>query len=195
MSESTEAYEESTSVGPQPNRARTVPTAASDSRRKSPFLACVLSLMPGLGQVYVGYYQRGFIHIAVVSSLIAILVAQSNAGFSPLIPLGSIFLAFFWLYNVVDAGRRAALYNEMLDGRTDIELPQDFATPGLSGSVAGGVATALVGLILLLNTRFDMSLDWLEEWWPVALIAFGAYLVYKAKQEPAKPASGEFEGD
>jgi len=192
MSESTEAYEEST-VGPQPTAPAS--TAASDSRRKSPFLACLLSLMPGLGQVYVGYYQRGFIHIAVASTVIAILVAQSQVGFSPLIPLGSIFLAFFWLYNVVDAGRRAALYNEMLDGRTDIELPQDFATPGLSGSVAGGATVALVGLILLLHTRFEMSLDWLEEWWPVALIAFGAYLIYKAKREPSEPSSSGFDDD
>ena len=83
----------------------------------------------------------------------------------------------------------------MLDGRTDIELPKDFATPGLSGSVAGGVATALVGLILLLNTRFDVSLDWLEEWWPVALIAFGVYLVYKAKKDPPQSLGGEFDAD
>ena len=41
-----------------------------DSRRKSPGLACFLSLMPGLGQVYVGYYQRGFVHAAVVAALI-----------------------------------------------------------------------------------------------------------------------------
>ena len=33
-----------------------------DPRRKSPVLALVLSLMPGLGQVYVGYYNQGFIN-------------------------------------------------------------------------------------------------------------------------------------
>lgn len=191
MSDTTETYDAAATVGPQPPAAPQS-TATSDSRRKSPFLACFLSLMPGLGQVYVGYYQRGFIHVAVVASVIALLVSLSD-DFSPLIPLAGIFLAFFWLYNVIDAGRRAALYNEMLDGRTDIELPQDFKVAGLGGSVAGGATLAVVGFVLLLHTRFDFSLDWLEEWWPVALIAFGAFLVYKARQEQTAKPSDAFD--
>ena len=149
--------------------------------------------MPGLGQVYVGYYQRGFIHAIVVAVLITLL---AGGGAVPLIPLFGLFLAFFWLYNVVDAGRRAALYNEVLAGRTDVELPQDLKTPGLGGSVVGGVAIALVGFVLLLHTRFGVSLAWIEEWWPLALIGFGAYLVYKARQEKtaaARPALEDFE--
>jgi len=161
----------------------------NDSRRKSPLFACLLSAMPGLGQVYVGYYQRGFIHIAVVATLITFLASDPGG----LAPLAGFFLAFFWLYNIVDAGRRALLYNEVLAGRTDIELPQDFQTPGLGGSVAGGVTLALVGFVLLLHTRFDFSLDWVEEWWPVALILFGAYLVYKAKTGAARPVSGSLD--
>ncbi len=184
MTETAQTYDEPTTTGPQPQAAAA--TASADSRRKSPFLACVLSAMPGLGQVYVGYYQRGFVHMAVFA-LVVMLLAQ-NLG--PLIPLAGIFLAFFWLYNVIDAGRRAVLYNEALDGRTDIELPQDFKTAAFGGSVVGGVVVALVGFILLLNTRFGFSLDWIEEWWPVALIAFGAYLVYKAKGEPSASSRG-----
>jgi len=46
-----------------------------DTRRKSPAIAAILSMMPGLGQVYVGYYQRGFVHAVVVASL--------NHEFSP----------------------------------------------------------------------------------------------------------------
>lgn len=165
----------------------------NDSRRKSPFLACVLSLMPGLGQVYVGYYQRGFLHVVVVATVITIL---ASGNVMPLAPLLGLFLAFFWLYNVVDAGRRATLYNEVLAGRTDIELPQDLQTPGIGGSVVGGVVIAAVGAVLLLHTRFDVSLDWLEEWWPASLILFGAYLIYKAKAEAAKtPAAATIADD
>jgi len=157
----------------------------SDSRRKSPLLATVLSMMPGLGQVYVGYYQRGFVHAVVVATLITLLVA----GIGPLIPLGALFLAFFWLYNLVDAGRRAALYNEALAGREGIELPQDLSPAALGGSLAGGVSMAFVGIVLLLHTRFDVPLDWLEEWWPAALIIFGGYLVYRAREESAERRS------
>ena len=165
-----------------PSRAASV----SDSRRKSPFLACVLSAMPGLGQVYVGYYQRGFIH-AIVAAVAITLLATGEMG--PLIPLLGVSLAFFWLYNVVDAGRRAALYNYALDGGTPIELPDDFQFGSLRGSIAGGLTLVVIGLVLLANTRFDMSLAWIEDWWPAAIVAFGAYLVYRAIGE--KTAGGE----
>ncbi|MFQ5526430.1 MAG: hypothetical protein ACE5GX_09245 [Thermoanaerobaculia bacterium] len=164
---------------PPPPPAATA-VGVSDSRRKSTFLACVLSAMPGLGQVYVGYYRRGFIHIVVAASAITLL-AEGSLG--PLIPLVGFFLAFFWLYNIVDAGRRAALYNYALDGGTAMDLPDDFQVPGFRGSLVGGVTLVIVGLILLANTRFGVSLDWIEEWWPLAIVGFGGYLAYKALQE------------
>ena len=156
----------------------TVPAMSitGDPRRKSPLFASFLSMMPGLGQVYVGYYQRGFIHAIVVSSLIALLAA----GVGPLTPLAALFLAFFWLYNIVDAGRRALLYNEALAGRTGIELPEDFKTPALRGSIPGGIAIVAIGGVLLSHTGFGVSLDWLNDWWPVALIVFGVYLVARS---------------
>ncbi len=160
--------------------------AAIDPQRKSPLLAAFLSLMPGLGQVYTGYYQRGFVHLAVAATTITLL-ASGEMG--PLIPLAGLFLAFFWLYNVVDAWRRAALINEALAGRTAFELPADMGMPGFAGSVPAGATIAAIGTVLLLHTRFDMSLDWIDEWWPVALILFGGYLIWKAKQDQSKPAA------
>ncbi len=66
-------------------------------------------------------------------------------------------------------------------------------------SVVGGAAVALLGFVLLLHTRWDVSLDWMEEWWPMALIVFGAYLVYKAKQEKSTAGtsfdSADYESD
>ena len=175
-------------AGTHPNHAApvyvTVPAMSltGDPRRKSPLFASGLSLMPGLGQVYVGYYQRGFIHAIVVSALIAML----SADLGPLTPLAALFLAFFWLYNIVDAGRRAMLFNETLAGRTGIELPQDFATPGLGGSIPGGLTLAAVGGVLLAHTRFGMPLDWVRDWWPAALILFGIYLVGRSIMDRPK---------
>ena len=155
--------------------------AVNDPRRKKPFLASILSVMPGLGQVYVGYYKRGFINATTVALLITFITLQ----IVPLIPLASIFLAFFWLYNIVDAGRRASLYNQALAGGTAIELPEDFKAPGLGGSLAGGAALIIIGLVVLSHTAFGASLEWLEDWWPLVLVGFGGYLVYKAMQERA----------
>jgi hypothetical protein len=147
-----------------------------DPRRKSPALACILSLMPGLGQVYVGYYMRGFVHIAVVGTIIAVLAEEA---IPPLTPLFGVFLAFFWLYNVVDAGRRAALLNQFVRGSDSGRLPGDIALPGEGGSMAGGGVLIVAGTLLLLHTRFGFSLSFLKDWWPAIPIALGAYLVWQ----------------
>jgi len=162
----------------------------SDPRRKSPALACILSIMPGLGQIYVGYYTRGFVHAITVGSIIAILSATEEAavrpGPGPLTPLLAIFLAFFWLYNVIDAGRRAALYNYALAGIGNVELPEDFTKSGIGGSILGGVVLVAFGLVAMSNTLFGASLEWLRFWWPLAPLAFGVYLIGKAAYDRSK---------
>ncbi len=157
-----------------------------DPRRKSPLLASFLSLMPGLGQVYVGYYQAGFIHPLVVSGIIVMLARGDISGFEPFL---GFFLAFFWMYNIIDAGRRAAHYNQVLEGDGKVELPSGFLAPG-KGSVAGGVCFILIGGILLANTVLDISLGWLSDWWPLAPILFGVYLVVKATKEKESGGNG-----
>jgi TM2 domain-containing membrane protein YozV len=146
-----------------------------DPRRKSPVLALVLSLMPGVGQIYVGYYQQGFTNALVAASIIAVLSSGLAGGAEPLF---GMFLAFFWLYNVVDAWRRATFYNNALAGIGPATLPDDFAVTSGRGTMAGGVALVLVGAIALSHTLFGMPLDWIQRWWPVALIGVGAWLIY-----------------
>ena len=176
------SYDERSQQQPTPQQAfPPLPAApASDPRSKSVPLACVLSAMPGLGQVYVGYYQRGFIHAITVASLITYL---ASGGWSELKPLAALFMAFFWLYNIIDAGRRASLYNQALTGSEQIEPPSDFKMPSVGGSIFGGLILMGFGFMLLLHTRFDMSLDWIEEWWPIGLMILGLYLLVRAVQE------------
>ena len=103
-------------------------------RGPHPGVAAVLSvLIPGLGQVYVGYYQRGFVHAIVVAVLVSI-AASLDHGSEDFAPLVGMLLPFFWLYNIVDAGRRAAAYNRALLGGEEIALPSDFAVPSIGGS-------------------------------------------------------------
>jgi hypothetical protein len=70
----------------------------------------------------------------------------------------------------------AALYNHAAAGSNTIELPSDLKLPKLGGSIMGGVLILIAGGIALSNTAFGMSLDWLEQWWPVFPLALGAYL-------------------
>jgi len=176
------------------------PALVSDPRRKSPALAGILSLMPGLGQVYVGYYQQGFTYIVIVGMVIALMAnARWGSVIHHLLPFLGLFLAFFWLYNVVDAFRRAAFYNQALSGLGAVEIPEDMKLPKGRGSLVGGVALIALGLLLFANTALGMSLDWLEQWWPMGLVLLGAYLVYASvagkRAAGAAPARAEESAD
>ena len=149
-----------------------------DTRMKLPWLAAVFSVMPGLGQVYVGYYPRGFVHAITVAGIISILA--STHGEEPFLPLLALFMAFFWLYNIIDAARLAALYNRALAGGSEPALPEGFALPGMGGSILGGAILVAAGFVVLLHTRWGVRLDWVADWWPVFPMLFGVYLVAKA---------------
>jgi len=148
-----------------------------DPRRKSPVLALVLSLMPGVGQIYVGYYQQGFTNAIVAASIITLLSTEMIPGAEPLF---GIFLGFFFLYNIVDAWRRAVFYNNALAGIGPADLPDDFAVTKGRGTLAGGIALVIVGAVALSHTLFGVPLEWLDKWWPVAVIGMGAWLAYPA---------------
>ena len=172
-------------ASPLPGAGQTAPGSAPHGatrlQHKSPALACLLSVMPGIGQIYVGYYKLGFIHNVVFGTTIALL---ASGAFWTLTPGLGIFLSFFFIYNIVDAGRRATLYNLAVDGVEGIDLPSmNVSLPSFGGSLAGGAALMAVGAILLSNTLFGVSLDWIESWWPVAPIVVGVWLFVKAIQE------------
>jgi uncharacterized membrane protein len=158
------------------------PAYSEDPRRKSPALATILSLVPGLGQVYVGYYRQGFINIIVVGALISLL-AQGPRVTWPLTPLIVFLMVFYWLYNIIDAGRRASFYNQALSGIAVTEMPQEFMLPERHGSLAVGLLLILAGLVIASHTIYGYSLYWLERWWPAVLILIGAYLVFQAVRE------------
>lgn len=149
---------------------------AQDSRRKSPTLAALLSLVPGLGQVYVGYYQDGFINVLVVGTVISIL----NIGLEGFEPMAGFFLFFFWLYNIIDASRRASLYNQALAGLGPFDLPDNLSSPGGKGSLFAGVLLIVFGSLAFANTKFGISMQWIEDWWPLAIIAVGIVLIYNS---------------
>jgi hypothetical protein len=62
------------------------------------------------------------------------------------------------------------------------------------GSLAGGVLLVAVGVTLFLNTMFDVPLDWLAQWWPLALVGAGAWLIFSDRRaKTAAAASGQTE--
>jgi len=140
-------------------------TTPRTTGRKSVPLACILSaVLPGLGQVYVGFYRMG----AILLGTFALLIVMVSNGDGALAPLFGLGIAFTYFFTIIDAGRRASLYNDALLGLGSAADVQELISRGRGGSVAGG---------LLLETRFDFDMTWLEDWWPVGLIGLGAYVL------------------
>ena len=148
--------------------------------RKSPVTAAVLSCMPGLGQVYVGYYQRGFANIAVAAGVIFLLNQPELREFQPLL---GVFLPFFWIYNMIDAARCAHAVNRGAEAGMQPELPALPAAIGGGGSVFAGVVLVALGMLFLGRTVLGFSLAWLAEWWPVFLILFGARMIFAGRSK------------
>jgi len=148
-----------------------------DPRHKSPILAGILSGMPGLGQVFLGYTRLGFLHAAAAALLVGLMSSNRLGALEPVVGL---FLTFFWLYNMVDAYRRALLLNEAISRLETPDLPDGFGAVSFGGRLAVGVGLIVVGMLTLLNLRFNFSLAWLNQWWPAGLVLLGLYLVIRA---------------
>ena len=60
----------------------------------------------------------------------------------------------------------------------------------VSGSLTAGILLILIGGFLLLDRFVTIDLSFLNDWWPVLLVAFGAWQVFRHYQGK-RPASGE----
>jgi hypothetical protein len=176
-----------TAYTPPPAGRQEIPPGLEVSRRrglpyKSTILAGVMSMVPGLGQIYTGAYQQGFINIMVVSGVITLLASGNAHGMEPLL---GIFLAFFWFYSQIDAIRRVQYYNRALEGAGSIAEMEDIKLAGAGGGTFTGVVMVVFGVLALSNTMFDVSLAWLADWWPLGLVAAGVWLIMRARREKA----------
>ena len=160
---------------PAPVPALPAAAAAPSVLRKNPGLAALLSLFPGMGNVYNGLYLRGITFFLVIASLIGIV----NTGRYPLFGLA---IAFFWLFNVIDAYRQATLINYgYAQDLGLLDLPRH---PRASqGGLAAGVLLTLIGLFAAVDQYFDVRLDWLFDLWPFALVVAGAWLIWSALRD------------
>jgi hypothetical protein len=152
--------------GPTPVTAIGAPPAFG---RKNPFLAALLSAFPGMGHIYNGLYMRGVTFFLIVVSLIGI-VNRGPDEFAAVV-------AFFWLFNVIDAYRQATLINYgYAQDLGLVDLPQH---PRASqGGIMAGVLLFLIGLFAIFERYFDVRLDWLFDLWPFALVMAGAWMIW-----------------
>jgi hypothetical protein len=144
--------------------------------RKSPALAGVLSLLPGVGHIYLGLYQRAVVFFAIWVFTLAI--ADHGPG-----PMG-VLIPFWMFFVLIDAVRQAKAINATGAAESNIVAKEIALKAG--GNLAFGIFLILFGAFFLLDRLVTIDLSFLLDWWPALIIAFGAWQVfsyYKTKQQ------------
>ncbi len=157
--------------------------AALPALKKSPGLAGFLSLLPGVGHVYLGLYQRAVIFFAIW--VMAIAIASNSSG-----PAG-VIIPFWMLFVLIDAVRQTHAINAT--GLPESNLISGEPQFKIQGNLAFGVFMILFGVFFLIDRFVKIDLTWLFEWWQIPVIAFGAwqvYLYFRGKKDAENETSG-----
>jgi TM2 domain-containing membrane protein YozV len=152
-------------AAPLPPPAAYTPSPAGPTLPKNPWVALVLSLFPGVGQIYNGQIAKGLCFFFGEAFCIYGAADINWFPFAFLIP-------FVYFYNLVDAWRSATLINaRFLGGQPVVE-------EDTSESPAWGVALIVLGLVILFHNFGWLEYLRLERWWPLVIVAAGGAFLY-----------------
>jgi hypothetical protein len=146
------------------------------AEQKSPALAGLLSMFPGLGHLYLGLYQRAF---AFGGSFILLIGLASHGGrgenfFGPAI-------AFVWFFAIIDAVRQAKAINRgYVTAAGYARSPELRKAAESTASLTWGVILVGIGALWLCNQYLNLDRFWeiVGDWGaPVAFIVLGIVLI------------------
>lgn len=144
---------------------------------KKPAMAALLSLFPGLGNIYNGLYLRGFVFFLIFFTMLGIAIRTAQDGHGENLAFFIPAMIFFEFFGMIDAYRQAVLINYGYQQDLGImDLPK---RPRLGqGGIAAGAILVLIGTYALLEQYVRIDLDWLFDLWPVVAIALGGWLIW-----------------
>lgn len=148
-----------------------VPVGTVYPEAKTPMLAAILSVVPGLGNIYNGLYPRGIAFFLIQVALINFAVrANDDQEVALLVPS----FIFFWLFNVFDAYRQATLLN--LSGQ-GVSVPRP---ANVGGPLGIGIVLVIIGMIGIADRYLGIYIWDILEHWPIGLLGFGGWLIWRA---------------
>ena len=136
-------------------------------------VSVILALFPGLGHIYNGLYQRGIVLFLLAVGSVFLATEEGLMG---------MVVAFVWLFNIIDAYRQATLIE--LGHGPDLGLhdaPKPPATSQLG--LLAGAGLFVIGFLALLDYTFGYDIDRVWEFWPLGLLAAGAWLMIGAYRQ------------
>ena len=144
----------------------------------NPALAGILGAIPfGVGAVYNGQYAKGLAHLVIFSLLVAGTHATGR-GSETLVALCGIGIAFFVIYQIVDAVRSARAIQAGLPAPDPFGLARTFS-PGQKIDTrkvpTGALVLIVLGGLFLFSTTglFELNFNRL---WPALLILLGGWM-------------------
>ncbi len=138
----------------------------------SPGLAFFLGCIPGVGAIYNGQYAKGIVHAVIWGLLMSMATSNAVRGVEPLF---GVVVAAWWFYMVFEAYHTA---RKRRAGEPVDEYSSLLNLNGKSSHVpVAGIALILLGALLLLHTLDLIDFENVARFWPVLLIAAGAYLL------------------
>jgi len=146
------------------------PTTAEPSA--SPGLAFGLGWIPGVGAIYNGEYLKAFIHVVIFGTLISVSNRSHVGSFESL--FGLLTTAFYF-YMPLEAFHTAK--RKLLVASGQAVYGQDHGSQ--EETLWTGSLLVLLGCLLFLNEFIDGFIEQVLRFWPVVLIAFGAYKIWR----------------
>ncbi len=149
----------------------------------SPALAFFLGTIPGVGAIYNGQYAKGLVHAFIWGILMSISNSNAVHGVEAVFVIAVIVWWFYMAFEAYHTARKRRM-GEAVDEYSSII---DFHGKKNSVPVAG-VSLILIGILLLLHTLDVLDFERVARYWPVTLIAGGAYLLWtRLSGEDAAP--------
>jgi hypothetical protein len=138
----------------------------------SPGLAFFLGLIPGVGAIYNGQYAKGLVHGIIWGVLMSMANSRASQGLEPMFV---VLVISWWAYMAFEA------YHTACKRRAGEPVDEYSSIVNLGGGRShipvAGIALILLGALLLLHTLDLLDFEYVARFWPVLLIAAGAYLL------------------
>jgi hypothetical protein len=145
-----------------------LPPAPASRPGGNPGLAFLLGLVPGLGAIYNGEYNKALIHIVVFASIIVGL--SSDIGDGPTVALAFVLVGFIF-YMAIDAMRTVKARN------TGEALQDPLESWSKTRPVGPLILVAVGALFLLNNFGFFDFFRVRQIFWPLVLIGVGVLMM------------------
>ena len=130
-----------------------------------------------MGAIYNGQYAKGLIHVVVFGTLISLANSSEVRDMTPIF----VILSLVWVPYMAFEAYHTAM--RRLQGGVVDEFSSLIPSPNnSSGLPIGPLLLMGLGVLFLLNNFDIIHFYQIAKFWPVALIAIGAYMLYERSQ-------------